>query len=269
MTDIVYKYFDEYLNELRQKGRFTFTSQEVIEKFDITSNAFKMSVQRLKEQNRVTRVRKGFYLILPPEYANRKTLPFGYYVDDLMQFLERDYYVALLTAAMYHGASHQQPQQNFVVTEQPYLRPIQNKNQSIIFCLKKNWNKKDINRQKTDAGYIKISNPSLTAVDLVFYVERIGGFSHATTVLSELTIKIDGERLYETSSRFDQTTTLQRLGYLLDYVISKKQLASEIYKALQERSFYPTLLKPSSNSDSQKAPNRWKVIPNIKVEPDI
>lgn len=269
MTDITYKYLDEYLDELRRNGRFTFTSEEVIEQFEITLNAFKMVVRRLKEQNRVTRVRKGFYLIIPPEYASRKTLPFGYYVDDLMRFLERDYYVALLTAAMYYGASHQQPQQNYVVTERPYLRPIKNKKQSIIFCLKKNWSPKDVNQQKTDAGYIKISNPSLTALDLIFYVKRIGGFNRAVTVLSELTFEINGNNLYETASRFGQTTTLQRLGYLLDYILEQRQLADEIFGALQEQSFYPTLLNPSVNSDRQKSPNRWKVMPNIKVEPDI
>ena len=42
-----------------------------------------------------------------------------------MKELDRPYYLALLNAAAYHGASHQQPQEFFVVTGFPVLRPMQ------------------------------------------------------------------------------------------------------------------------------------------------
>jgi len=44
-----------------------------------------------------------------------------------MKFLERPYYVALLNAAAYHGASHQQPLESFVTTTFPVLRSMQKK----------------------------------------------------------------------------------------------------------------------------------------------
>lgn len=268
MGETQYEYLDSYLDEMRSQGRFTFTSNEVIEKFHLTQNAFKKTIQRLLQKNRVARLRNEFYLIIPPEYASRQTLPLGYFIDDLMKFLERDYYVGLLTASMYHGAAHQQPQTQFVVAEPPYLRPIKNRQQSIVFCLKKGWNADFVTQQKTDAGYINISSPSLTAFDLVFYSDRIGGINRATTVLSELAYELKPDALARTAQDFPQTTTVQRLGYLLEEVLQDTTLADALYDTLHDQNYYPTKLNPKTDSENQKAPNRWKIIPNMNVEVD-
>ena len=269
MTNTNYEYLDTFLDEQRSRGRFTFTADEVIDRFQLSENAFKKTTQRLLDQNRIVRLRQNFYLIIPPEYASRQTLPLGYFVDDLMNFLERDYYVGLLTAAMYHGAAHQQPQRQFIVNEPPYLRPIENRQQSIVFCLKKEWSGEDVEQQKTDAGFINVSTPSLTALDLIFYVDRIGGFNRAATVLAELAAEMTPALLLETARRFNQTTTLQRLGYLLEHIVDNTELADALYEALQQRSFYPVKLSTKAESDDQRAPNMWKVIPNVNVQAEV
>lgn len=263
-----YQYLSRYLDRLRSQGRYTFTGNEVRSEFDLNDEAYQKAIQRLQNKNRISRLRQNFYLIIPPEYASRKTLPLDYFVDDLMSFLERDYYVGLLTAAMYHGAAHQQPQQQFVIAIPPYLRPIKNREQSIIFCLKKEWNVEDVEQQKTDAGYMNISRPSLTALDLISYVDRIGGFNRAATVLSELSTNINVKKLTQTANRFTQTTTLQRLGYLLEN-INKTDLADALYEVLIKRNFYPTPLNPGTETKNQQAPNIWKIIPNIDVEAEV
>jgi len=268
MIDTQYEYLDAYLDKLRSRGRYTFEADEIIKEFNLSDNAFKKTTQRLLQQNRISRLRKEFYLIIPPEFSARHTLPLGYFVDDLMKFLERDYYVGLLTAAMYHGAAHQQPQSQFIIAEPPSLRPIQNSRQSIVFCLKKEWNREDVSQQKTDAGYFNISNPALTGLDLVFYSDRIGGINRAATVLAELSLELEPNMLTKTAKTFPQTTTLQRLGYLLEHVLQESSLADALYSVLDNRNYYPTVLNPKAESENQKAPNRWKIIPNMKVEVD-
>lgn len=269
MPDTQYEYLDAYLNELRSRGRYTFEADEVIKKFQLSDNAFKKTTQRLLHKNRISRLRKEFYLIIPPEFSARQTLPLGYFVDDLMKFLKREYYAGLLTAAMYHGAAHQQPQSQFIITEPPSLRPIQNRQQSIFFCMKKKWDQQDVSRKKTDAGYINISNPALTALDLIFYSDRIGGVNRAATVLSELVLELNPDQLKVTAGRFSQITTLQRLGYLLDEILDDSELSDALFKALAAKKFYPTALNPKAGTENQQAPNRWKVIPNIEVELDV
>ncbi len=263
-----YEYLSRYLDQLRSRGRYTFTGDEVISEFNLSDEAYQKVIQRLSDKERISRLRQNFYLIIPPEYVSRQTLPLGYFIDDLMKFLERDYYVGLLTAAMYHGAAHQQPQTQFVVSEPPYLRPIKNRQQSIVFCLKKGWNADFVTQQKTDAGYINISSPALTALDLVFYSDRIGGINRAATVLAELVHEVEPKILEKVAESFPQTTTLQRLGYLLEEILQEAPLADTLSSALNNRKFYPTQLNPKTDSENQKAPNRWKIIPNMTVEVD-
>jgi len=263
-----YEYLSHYLDRLRSKGRYTFTGDDVISEFNLSDEAYQKVIQRLADKDRISRLRQNFYLIIPPEFSARQTLPLGYFIDDLMKFLARDYYVGLLTAAMYHGAAHQQPQTQFVVSEPPSLRAIKNRRQSIIFCLRKEWNREDVSQQKTDAGYFNISNPALTAFDLVFYSDRIGGINRAATVLAELIQEMRPTMIVETAKAFTQTTTLQRLGYLLDNVLHETILANALYGVLDGRNYYPTALSTKADSENQKTPNRWKIIPNMEVEVD-
>lgn len=263
-----YEYLSRYLDHIRSKGRYTFTGDDVISEFNLSDDAYQKVIQRLSDKERISRLRQNFYLIIPPEYASRQTLPLSHFIDDLMKFLERDYYVGLLTAAMYHGAAHQQPQSQFIVAESPSLRPIKNRRQSIVFCLKKKWSREDVSRQKTDAGYYNISNPALTAFDLVFYSDRIGGINRASTVLAELSMVLNSNMLTKTAKTFPQTTTLQRLGYLLDHVLQETSLADDLYSVLGNRNYYPTALNPKTKCENQKTPNRWKIIPNMTVEVD-
>lgn len=263
-----YEYLNRYLDHLRSKGRYTFTGDEVISEFSLSGEAYQKVIQRLSNKDRISRLRQNFYLIIPPEYASRQTLPLGFFVDDLMKFLKRDYYVGLVTAAMYHGAAHQQPQTHFVVTKPPYLRPIKNRQQNIVFCLKKEWNTDFIKKQKTDAGYFNISSPAQTALDLVFYSDRIGGINRASTILAELIVELKPEFMAKTAESFPQTTTLQRLGYLLENVLQETNLAEALFSSLKNRNYYPAQLNSKTGSENQKAPNRWKIIPNMNVEVD-
>lgn len=62
---------------------------------------------------------KGFYIIVTPEYSIQKILSPDLFIDTLFKYLGRPYYVGLLSASFYHGASHQKPQEYFVIIDKP------------------------------------------------------------------------------------------------------------------------------------------------------
>jgi len=45
-------------------------------------------------------------------------------------------------------------------------------------------------------------------------------------------------------------------------------LADDLYHVLKDRNYYPAALNPKADSENQKTPNRWKIIPNMKIEID-
>jgi len=265
-----YNYLEAYVDGLRSKGRYTFTLAELHQQFDISAEALSKSLQRLIQKKEATRIRKEFYVVVPPEYRNRGVLPPLLFIADLMNFLNRDYYTGLLNAAAFYGAAHQQPQEFFVITTKPVLIPIRTQKLKINFCYKKHWREEDIIQRKTDTGYLNVSSPELTALDLIYYHPRIGGLNRATTVLQELAESIDAEKLVTTAKHYGQIATIQRLGFLLDEILGGKQLVRPLLTYLKTIPHYPVLLlTQKENPHTKGAGNGWKVIANTEIETDL
>lgn len=257
----------EYLFNIIGKGRYSFTLDELRLKFSISENAINQSLFRLKTKGRIAQVRQGFFVIIPPEYASSGILPLYFFIEQMMKWLGKTYYIGLLSAAALHGSSHQQPMESFIITRPPALRKISNGKIAINFLLKKYWEDRDIVKKKTEAGYINVSSPELTALDLLLFNNWMA-INRATEVISELADEIKPSVLLQTAKRFPVTAAIQRLGYLLDIELGNEKQAAAIEKALADRQ---THLVPLSISNERKGEisSRWKVIRNLKVESDL
>lgn len=265
-----YKYLDSFIVEQRANGKYSFTTEGLHSVLGVSENALKKTLQRLKNQESVVMVRRGFYVIVPPEYRAKGIIPTSLYVNDLMKFLNRDYYVGLLNAAAYHGAAHQQPQNYSIITEGIALRPIKNDKVGIQFYIKKNWNKNDIVKRKVDTGYINISSPELTALDLISYYNEVGGFNRVATVIEELTEAIQPDKLVATAMQYDEISVVQRLGYVLECVLEENELSNALYHYLEPIGHYPVLLRPQKKKpESMITGNKWKIVPNVAIDVEI
>jgi predicted transcriptional regulator of viral defense system len=197
-------------------------------------------------------------------------LPPQLYLDAFMKYLNRPYYIALLNAAAYHGASHQQPQEYFVMTGFPVLRPTQKKGLKINYISIRTIPDQLLEKRKTEAGYLFISNTALTACDLIQFEKRIGGINRAATVLSELAETLKPADFTPALLQHSHFTALQRLGYILEYVCFNPELAEALFLAMkkQQAGLYRIPLKPAGKTKGYSSGNRWKVIVNTEIETD-
>src|SRR5947207_2043165 len=109
-----------FLEVLQASGRYTFRRTEALKALGISPVALKHALWRQAKAGRVAAPRRGFYVIVPPEYRAAGSPPADWFIDDLMTtHLGRPYYAGLLTAAALHGAAHQAPQEFQVVTDRP------------------------------------------------------------------------------------------------------------------------------------------------------
>lgn len=262
-------YLEEFITELRSQGRYAFSLQEVRNQFEQSDEAIKKALQRLKERKEIALVRKEFYVIVTPEYRSKGIPPPSFFVSDLMKFLERSYYVGLLNAAAYYGAAHQQPQSFSVITIRPSLNKIKKDNLSINFLVKKEWAYQDIVQRKVETGYINVSSPELTALDLIYYYEQSGGLNRVTTVLEELSETMNPEKLLDTARRYSPVTAVQRLGFLLEEIIGKKDLSKPMKTFLKDTRHFPVLLRPKKDNTDMITGNDWKVVQNVEIEVDL
>jgi predicted transcriptional regulator of viral defense system len=266
---ITYGYLDQFINELRSEGKYAFSLAQVRNRFEQSDEAIKKALQRLKKKKAIALVRNEFYVIITPEYRSKGILPASLFIKGLMKFLEKDYYVGLLNAASYYGAAHQQPQSFSVITIKPSLRNISSNNLKINFYIKKDWAKDDIVQKKVETGYINVSSAELTALDLVNYFEQAGGLNRVATVLEELCESINPDKMLDVAKRYVPITAVQRLGFLLEVILNKRDLSDPIKEYLKTINYFPVLLRPQKERREMITGNNWKVVQNLDIETDL
>jgi predicted transcriptional regulator of viral defense system len=149
----------------------------------------------------------------------------------------------------------------------PALRKISHPSIVINFLVKGSWEESDIIKKKTDAGYINVSSPELTALDLLLFNNWLG-INRATEIISELAEEMKPSVLAQTARRFPVTATIQRLGYVLDNGLSNEKMASVLEKVLAGRKVHPV---PLSSSKERRGgiSSRWKIIQNMEIESEL
>lgn len=266
-----HKSVEDWVNHLLAQGKYAFALHQLRTDFPKQSDtANKFALKRLVDKERIISIHKGYYLIIPPQYKSKGILPPALFLDAFMKELDRPYYLALLNAAAYHGASHQQPQEFFVVTSFPVLRPMQKKGLKVNYISKKEIPEKLLDTKKTESGYLRISNPALTATDLIQYAKRVGGINRVATVLAELVESIQPDAFNLYLLQHVPATALQRLGYLLEKVFDNQTLAGALYKALKQNNIplFRIPLKASTSGKGFVSDEKWKVIINTTIEID-
>ena len=258
---------NDWIQEQERRGRTTFSVKELRCVFRGSSETvLKTDISRLHASGRIEMVYRGFYVIVPVQYRLKGVVPPAYYINELMTYLKKPYYIGLLSAAAVYGAAHQRAMEMQVVTIPPRSKILRNKLIS--------WNYRQqipphlLVTRNAEMGIIKYSNPELTAIDLVQFAANIGGYGRVATVLTELMEVVDVNKIIDVVP-YTTTPALQRMGYLLENVLFEQEKADTLYSILRESK---TALKSVPLSTEQPLTsaerNRWRVNPNINIEID-
>lgn len=90
------------------------------------------------------------------------------------------------------------------------------------------------------------------------------------TVLAELSEEMKPEKLDVAFVKAIGVATLQKLGYLLDEVLEKKELGEALYKATRKAriTFFTIQLMKGAGNRKYVVSSKWKIIDNVKIEID-
>lgn len=225
---------------------------------------------RLCSNKTIASVYRGFYVIIPVQYVLRGSVPATYYIDQLMAYLQKPYYVCMLSAAELLGAAHQRPQQFSVMTTFPKRRVVSTRNVIIDWFYREGLPEDALITKNTETGTIRISNPLLTAADLVQYQQHVGGLSRVATVLEELSEQIDIRSQFAPLASFVKKVAWQRLGYILEHVVEENELADELYEQIRNLpgSLMYMPLSTSAEDNTSERNSRWKININVQIEKD-
>lgn len=225
---------------------------------------------RLCSNKTIASVYRGFYVIIPVQNVLRGSVPATYYIDQLMAYLSKPYYVCMLSAAELLGAAQQRPQQFSVMTTFPKRRVVSTRNVIIDWFYREGLPEDALITKNTETGTIRISNPLLTAADLVQYQQHVGGLSRVATVLEELSEQINIKSQFASLASFVKKVTWQRLGYILEHVVEENELADELYEQIRNLpgSLMYMPLSTSAEDNTSERNSRWKININVQIEKD-
>jgi predicted transcriptional regulator of viral defense system len=255
-----------YIAGLMASGRLVFSRAEAQAAISVSQGAFLDAAEKLQRRGQLINLRRGFYVVVPPQYLNLGSPPPASFIDALMRRERIPYYVGLLKAAELHGAAHQAVME-FQVVAGKQIAALKAGRIRLAFFYRKDLKEvaAGIQEHKTDTGTMKISSPELTIFDLFRYPQASGGIDNIATVLSELGPKIDADKMAAIAPAFERAV-VQRAGYML----AKAGFDGLVKKLHAEISDDPavqwTELDRSLLADPELAPEivernkRWRVI---------
>ncbi len=268
------RHLSTYIRDNRRYGKAYFDLQQAASALNISPNAARAAVHRLRAKGELVSPARGFYIAVPPEHQVNGSPPAAEVIPTLMKYLKADYYVSLLTGAAYHGAAHQKVFY-FQVVSNKRMGPILRLGRLVIqFAYKKDLKGLPMRDWTVRSGYLKLASPELVALDLFLYPDKCLGLNHIATVLSELIEEVDEDKLIELAEMTGEIFWLQRFGYILSQIdpVEEEKTQSimarlERYLADKIRHFLP--LAPELPTKGHPRIKKWGIIANTTVESDI
>lgn len=260
---------NDWITQNMLRGRYIFNMDDINKSFPHRSQDYlRTELGRLTKRGVIMSPCRNFYVAIPEEYRLNGMLSPDYYIDYMMRFMGKPYYVALLSAAAFYGAAHQLPQVFMVITNDN-IRSVVRNGIKIVYTARKNIPVAYLVKKRAKSGDFNVSSPELTAIDLIEYEANIGGMSRASEVLAELMESVDFSNVNADFYKIGPTPIYQRLGYILEEILKEKKQSEILYKSCRNAglTFRKIPLKKGKIAQ-QEAETRWKIQVNMTIEMD-
>lgn len=247
------------------EGRHAFTLEDAAEALGTSRGAALDALTRLQQRDEVFSPTRGLYVAIPPDFRSWGVVPGVWFIDAMMRHLDRPYYVALLTAAGIHGASHQAVQILQVMTDAAPIRDRDLKRVRLRFYRSKHVREDKTEQMTVPTGYAVVSAKETTVIDLIAYARAAGGYGNVATIVREIG-ELDGSELARVASRRGRAVT-RRTGWFVER-FGKADDLEALRQAARLDLGEPSLLDPAGPKRGQ-TDKTWSVRVNTDVEPDV
>jgi len=235
------------------------TQEQFDRYFRLPRRAREKILFRLNRQGILKKIKKGVYL-----YSPLGSGPAGSNINEFLipyvLFPKGNYYVGYATMYNYYGFTDQLFQIMYILnTSLQKAKAIGSMRFKMVRISPRRMYGLEKIRVK-DAGVI-VSDRERTLVDLIYFPEPVGGMKRAFEILKEQikSRKTDTAKLIKYALKFPDTSTVKRIGFILEKAGLNGRKLMPLLKAAKKTSLinlYP------SKSRKGKINRKWMVIEN-------
>jgi len=257
----------ELCDWLLSHGRSFVTTEQAAALLEVPPGQVRTRLHAPVSRGELISPARGFWVPVAPQYRTWGAPPPAELVDTLMAHLDREYYVGWLSASELLGAAHQRPQV-FQVAVDASVADRRIGRARWEFTVRSNVSRRPRTRRQVPTGYVWVSTPEVTVLDLCDDPLRAGGLSNAATVIGELAEDdlIDVAALVRVADLFPAAAG-RRAGWVLSMVAPDLEV-SGLAEAVARRVASPSLLR-ADRSEHGPIDARWQIRVNADVEPDL
>lgn len=255
-----------WLLGLPGRGQYTFTTVEARgQQPAVSAASTTAALARAETAGLIVTPVRGFHVVVPLEDRGVGAPSWRLFLDPMMEYLGLAYYVGLLAAAAHHGASPQAAQVVHVVVLHQ-RRQIEVGRSRIEFVVNRDIARAPVELVNAPSGRYRIASSELTALDLVRYSARAGGWGNVVTVLRDLAPALRPSRFRPVLATEPAVADVARLGYLLEW-LEAPDIAAPLHRWIEARPERWVPLVPRAGRAGIRNP-RWRIVINESIEPD-
>lgn len=225
------------IDAAERAGKLNLWTQEIARDLPhMSAEALRQALWRQQSKGRIVRASRGskHWVIIPLKDSTTGAPPLESWLHTyLHKTLAIPYYVGLLSAAETYGASPYATMVTQIITLKP-RRPLQVGRHQLVFLGRKNVDLMPARWHETPEGRFKVSTPELTALELVYRQQLVGGASRVLSVLQAMANTLSETALLEALDRMNEAPAAQRLGVLLS-MAEHPQLANLVQNWLANK----------------------------------
>ena len=257
----------EVVSWLLSHGISAITTEELAVMLNIPVNHVRQRMAPINKRNEIISPSRGLWIPVPYEYRLWGAPEAMYYIDQMMGYLETDYYIGWLSAAAILGASHHAPQV-FQVAASRAVSDREIGRSRMMFYKRENVGALPVFRFKTQTGFVKVSSRAATMLSAANDMSIVSGPDNAANIIIELS-ETEEDIINELAVCADMfpISALRRVGWILERFTDYEGL--DMLSEISQHSDVKLSKLSSYNAYSKRIDKRWSLDINERIEPDV
>ncbi|MBA7621162.1 hypothetical protein ES703_28520 [subsurface metagenome] len=253
------------ISSLYDMGKRIFIIRDVENVTGLKSNAARDLISKLVKRNIIARIKHGKSIIIPQEIGESVNYIGNWYIIAREIVNSPNYYISHYSAMDIHNMVTHPIIKVFITTpKQEYKKQktIGNTTFEFIYMNMKNiWGVKNFWVTKTEQ--VRVSEIERTVIDCLYRPKYCGGILETAKGLWIQKEKIDFDKLFNYTIKFNKIVVIKRLGYILESLNLKDTNYLNQLRAKMNDKYY--ILDPLLTA-KETFKNSWKCIANIGPE---